>query len=135
MSSAARGVVCSAHSLHIQRVARQSATATAFALWLEQVLVNAPDVGSSYDGCPGGVLKKVWHAALQGSDGAEGQGFSPLGGGATGDEATKKRAQMQGGPACFGILLHKESHARWLPHEMKLMVVCRSAYPYAERPC
>lgn len=109
-----------------QRVTRQSTTATAFATWLNEVATNAPEAGQSYDGCPGGVLKTVWHAALQGLDGATGDGFNPLAGSAVGDEKSIKRPQMTGGPACFGILTTKKEYATWLPHKLKLMVVSPS---------
>lgn len=106
-----------------QRVTRQSTTATALAIWLNEVATNAPEVGQSYDGCPGGVLKKVWHAALQGLDGVTGDGFNPLAGSAVGDEKHIKKPQMNGGPACFGILTTKKEYATWLPHKLNLMVV------------
>lgn len=109
--------------LALQRVTRQSTTATALATWLNEIANNAPDAGQSYDGCPGGVLKTVWHAALQGLDGATGDGFNPLAGSAVGDEKTIKKPQMHGGPACFGILTTKKEYATWLPHKLKLMVV------------
>lgn len=107
----------------IQRVARQSATATALATWLNEIATNASEAGQSYDGCPGGVLKTVWHAALQGLDGVTGDGFNPLAGSAVGNEKTVKKPQMTGGPACFGILTTKKEYATWLPHKLKLMVV------------
>lgn len=81
------------------------------------------NVGESYDGCPGGVIKKVWHAALQGLDGATGDGFNPLGGSATGDQAHVQKAQMTGGPACFAFLTSEKEQAKWLPNYMNLMVV------------
>ena len=102
---------------------RQSSTGTALAIWLNQVATNAPNAGESYDGCPGGVIKKVWHAALQGLDGTTGDGFNPLGGSATGDQAHVQKAQMMGGPACFAFLTSKKEQAKWLPNYMNLMVV------------
>ncbi|KAK9899917.1 PLP-dependent transferase [Cystobasidium minutum MCA 4210] len=108
------------------RVTRQSATATAFATWLNEVATNAPDAGQSYDGCPGGILKTVWHAALQGLDGVTGDGFNPLAGSAVGDEKHIKKPQMTGGPACFGILTTKKEYATWLPHKLNLMVPATS---------
>lgn len=102
---------------------RQSTTATALATWLHQVATNAPEEGQSYDGCPGGILKHVWHAALQGLDGATGEGFNPLAGSAVGAEKSIKKPQMTGGPACFSILLQKKEQAAWLPHKLRLMVV------------
>lgn len=68
-------------------------------------------------------MKTVWHAALQGLDGATGDGFNPLAGSAVGDDKTIKKAQMNGGPACFGILTTQKEYATWLPHKLKLMVV------------
>merc|ERR1712093_93460 len=108
------------------RVMRQSTTATALAVWLNQVATNASDAGSSYDGCPGGVLKSVTHAVLQGTDGAGGGRFNPLGGSAVGADATARRPQMTSGPACFSIVLTKKNYAAHLPHEMKLMVPATS---------
>lgn len=105
------------------RVQRQSATATALAVWLNQVATEAPNLGDTFDKCPGGVLKRVWHAALQGMDGTTGDGFNPLGGSATGDASHQKKPQMSGGPACFSILTSEHRQAKYLPHLLKLMVV------------
>lgn len=102
---------------------RQSATATALAVWLNQVATNAPDLGSSYDGCLGGVLKAVTHAVFQGTDGAGGGRFNPLGGSPVGSDEKAKAPQMTSGPACFSIVMTKQEYAAHLPHEMKLMVV------------
>lgn len=98
----------------VQRVPRQAETATAFAKWLNEVAKNAPNQRSSHDGCPGGFIKRVWHASLQ----AEETGFDPLS--PSGDG---KKAQMTIGSACFSILTVEEDHAKWLPHTLKLMVV------------
>ena len=105
------------------RVQRQSSTATALAVWLNQVATEAPNLGDTFDKCAGGVLKKVWHPVLQGMDGTTGDGFNPLGGSATGDAGHQKKPQMTGGPACFSILTSEHRQAKYLPHLLKLMVV------------
>ncbi|CAD6575661.1 MAG: hypothetical protein CYPHOPRED_005760 [Cyphobasidiales sp. Tagirdzhanova-0007] len=99
------------------RVPRQSSTATALALWLNTIATQAAKAHTSQDGCPGGVLKRVWHAALQGEE----NGFYPLA-----CETSGKKAQMSGGPACFSILTSKKEYADWLPHMMNLMVPATS---------
>lgn len=95
----------------MQRVKRQSETATALVQWFNEVCKNAAMKGTEHDGCISGVLKEVRHASLQ----SKGKGsFDPLSG---------EKPQMKGGPACFSILLHTAEIAKWLPHCMKLMLV------------
>jgi cystathionine gamma-synthase len=77
----------SLRTVHL-RVARQSENATILAQWLEQV-AKTPK-GQTFDGVPGGVVVKVWHASLQGKDA---RGWEP-------------RQQMEGGwNATFSILV------------------------------
>jgi cystathionine beta-lyase/cystathionine gamma-synthase len=59
----------SLRTLHL-RVPRQSATATALAKWL----AAATGAGKPVDGIPAGVITKVWHSSLQGTDK---RGFNP----------------------------------------------------------
>ena len=61
----------SLRTLHL-RVPRQSESATILAGWLNQV-AQTPE-GQSFDGVPGGMIKKVWHSSLQGIDS---RGFDP----------------------------------------------------------
>ncbi|GAA6036874.1 hypothetical protein JCM8097_006326 [Rhodosporidiobolus ruineniae] len=91
------------------RVTRQAETATKLAQWLSSLTRASP--GSEVDG-PAGVVEVVWHAALQ-------------------DEKTKKELygegkQLEKGPACFGLLLSKETYARELPHQLKYFVPATS---------
>ncbi|GAA5831891.1 hypothetical protein JCM11251_003922 [Rhodosporidiobolus azoricus] len=89
------------------RVTRQADTATALAQWLASLTRATP--GSDVDG-PAGVVEKVWHTSLQ--DGAPGL----LGEG----------KQIEKGPACFGLLLKKESYATQLPHQLNYFVPATS---------
>jgi cystathionine gamma-synthase len=68
----------SLRTLHL-RVPRQSATATLLAQWLSSIAKT--EQGRCFDGVPGGILDKVTHSCLQGTDF---RGFNP-------------RDQMQGG--------------------------------------
>ena len=95
----------------VQRVRRQSETATALVQWFSEVCKNAATKSTEHDGCIGGVLKEVRHASLQGIGK---DSFDPL---------SVEKPQMKGGPACFSILLHTAEMAKWLPHCMKLMLV------------
>jgi cystathionine beta-lyase/cystathionine gamma-synthase len=58
-------------TLHL-RIPRQSATATALARWL-QLISKAPN-GQAIEGIPSGLLTRVWHSSLQGTDA---RGFNP----------------------------------------------------------
>lgn len=76
----------SLRTMHL-RVPRQSASATELAQWLDKAIV--PE-GQEFDGIPGGVITKVWHSSLQGTDS---RGFNPAN-------------QMEGGyNATFSILV------------------------------
>jgi len=75
----------SLRTLHL-RVPRQSATATHLAQWLDSIAKTKR--GQCFDGVPGGILARVTHSSLQGTDH---RGFNP-------------RDQMQGGwNATFSI--------------------------------
>ena len=70
------------------RIPRQSASGTEIAQWLHNATL-VPQ-GQEFDGIPGGVITKVWHSSLQGTDS---RGFNP-------------RTQMEGGyNATFSILV------------------------------
>lgn len=68
----------SLRTLHL-RIPRQSATATHLAHWLNSIAKT--ERGQSFDGVPGGILARVTHSSLQGTDY---RGFNP-------------QDQMQGG--------------------------------------
>ncbi|KAE9410372.1 PLP-dependent transferase [Gymnopus androsaceus JB14] len=91
------------------RVLRQSATATALVQWLKSV-ESSPE-NSSFDGIPGGLLKKVLHSSLQVVDS---RGFDPS-------------KQMEGGwGATFSILLSTPEYAKALPFLTKYFVPATS---------
>ncbi|KAJ7904420.1 Cys/Met metabolism PLP-dependent enzyme-domain-containing protein [Mycena olivaceomarginata] len=84
------------------RLPRQSETATALVQWLQKIALTP--AGQSFEGIPGGVLTKVFHSSLQGTDA---RGFDP-------------RTQMTGGwNATFSIQLSKPQYAVWFPHSLK----------------
>ncbi|KAF9075940.1 Cys/Met metabolism PLP-dependent enzyme-domain-containing protein [Rhodocollybia butyracea] len=88
------------------RVLKQSATATKLVQWLNNV-ASATATGSSFDGVPAGVLKKVCHSSLQGTDS---RGFNPS-------------QQMEGGwNATFSILLSTPEYAKELPYLAKYFI-------------
>ncbi|KAF5369993.1 hypothetical protein D9758_001144 [Tetrapyrgos nigripes] len=98
----------SLRTLHL-RVARQSETATGLAKWLNEI-VSTPK-GRSFDGVPGGLLSRVWHSSLQGTDK---RGFNPS-------------KQMEGGwNAAFSFLMANADHARRLPHLTKYFIAATS---------
>jgi hypothetical protein len=75
----------SLRTLHL-RVPRQSTTATLLAEWLHSIA--KAQRGEQFDGAPGGILARVTHSSLQGTDH---RGFNP-------------QDQMQGGwNATFAI--------------------------------
>lgn len=77
----------SLRTMHL-RVPRQSASGTEIAQWLHKATL-VPE-GQESDGIPGGVVTKVWHSSLQGTDK---RGFNPA-------------SQMEGGyNATFSILV------------------------------
>ncbi|KAE9410373.1 cystathionine gamma-synthase [Gymnopus androsaceus JB14] len=87
----------SLRTLHL-RILRQSATATALVQWLKSV-ESSPE-NSSFDGIPGGILKKVFHSSLQE---VNSRGFDPS-------------KQMEGGwSATFSILMSTPEYAKALP--------------------
>jgi cystathionine beta-lyase/cystathionine gamma-synthase len=45
------------------RITNQSSNATELAQWLNQIALTPK--GKSFDGVPGGIIKKVWHGSLQ----------------------------------------------------------------------
>ena len=61
----------SLRTLHL-RIPRQSASATVLAQWLNSV--SETPSGESHSGIPGGIIAKVWHSSLQGTDA---RGFDP----------------------------------------------------------
>ena len=112
----------SLRTMHL-RIPRQSASATEVAQWLDKAVV--PE-GQEFDGIPGGMITKVWHSSLQGTDS---KGFNPA-------------SQMEGGyNATFSILvrplliqtirvctdlscqLSKVEYADALPHTLEYFVV------------
>lgn len=81
----------SLRTLHL-RVPRQSATATVLAKWLHAASEDAvgEQTKGEVDGIPIGIISKVWHSSLQGTDK---RGFEPS-------------RQMEGGwNATFSILV------------------------------
>ncbi|GLB33706.1 putative cystathionine gamma-synthase [Lyophyllum shimeji] len=98
----------SLRTLHL-RVPKQSETAATLAQWLNAI-ASTPK-GQSYDGVPGGIITKVWHSSLQGTDA---RGFNP-------------RKQMEGGwNATFAILVENGEYATYLPHMLKYFVPATS---------
>jgi len=81
----------SLRTMHL-RIPRQSASGTEIAQWLSRAII--PE-GQEYDGIPGGVITKVFHSSLQGTDA---RGFNPS-------------VQMEGGfNACFSILVRRRAY-------------------------
>lgn len=77
----------SLRTMHL-RVPRQSASGTEIAQWLHKATIVPED--QEFDGIPGGVITKVWHSSLQGTDE---RSFNP-------------GSQMEGGyNATFSILV------------------------------
>lgn len=58
-------------TLHL-RIPRQSETATALVKWLASV--SKTSMGESFEGIPGGLITRVRHSSLQGTDA---RGFNP----------------------------------------------------------
>ncbi|KAJ7507701.1 Cys/Met metabolism PLP-dependent enzyme-domain-containing protein [Mycena galericulata] len=84
------------------RLPRQSETASALVEWLHKLALTP--AGKSFEGIPGGILSRVWHSSLQGTDA---RGFNPS-------------TQMTGGwNATFSIQLAKPEYAAWFPHSLK----------------
>ncbi|PCH41264.1 cystathionine gamma-synthase [Wolfiporia cocos MD-104 SS10] len=95
----------SLRTLHL-RVPRQSETAAGLAEWLSHAAG-----GKEWDGIPAGVINKVWHSSLQGTDS---RGFNP-------------RYQLEGGwNPTFSILLSDTEYARLLPHSLQYFVPATS---------
>ncbi|KAL0579012.1 hypothetical protein V5O48_003007 [Marasmius crinis-equi] len=95
----------SLRTLHL-RIPRQSENATALAKWL-QAIVEETASGQPYDGVPPGVLKQVYHSALQQTDA---HGFHP-------------KIQMEGGyNALFAITLTDVKKARHLPQHTQVII-------------
>ncbi|KAF8559646.1 cystathionine gamma-synthase [Imleria badia] len=98
----------SLRTMHL-RVPRQSASGTEIAQWLYKATLIPQD--QEFDGIPGGVVTKVWHSSLQGTDK---RGFNP-------------RSQMEGGyNATFSILLARVPQADTLPHSFEYFVPATS---------
>ncbi|KAI6028472.1 cystathionine gamma-synthase [Pisolithus orientalis] len=97
----------SLRTMHL-RIPRQSASATELAQWLSKAVI--PE-GQEFDGIPGGVLTKVWHSSLQGTDE---RGFNPA-------------SQMEGGyNATFSVLLSKKEYAEALPFKLEYFIPATS---------
>ncbi|KAH7889549.1 cystathionine gamma-synthase [Phlebopus sp. FC_14] len=97
----------SLRTMHL-RIPRQSANATEVAQWLSKTVV--PE-GQEFDGVPGGLVTKVWHSSLQGTDT---RGFNPA-------------TQMEGGyGATFSFLLSKLAYAEALPFSLEFFVPATS---------
>ncbi|KAJ3573873.1 hypothetical protein NP233_g2152 [Leucocoprinus birnbaumii] len=95
-------------TLHL-RVPRQSETATALAKWLDSVRDTPKD--QTFEEIAGGLIRKVHHSSLQGTDA---RGFNP-------------QNQMLGGfNATFGIELATVDLASRLPHFLELFVPATS---------
>ncbi|CCM04169.1 uncharacterized protein FIBRA_06331 [Fibroporia radiculosa] len=95
----------SLRTLHL-RVPRQSESAEGLARWL-----SLAAGGKAYDGIPAGVIDKVWHSSLQGTDG---RGFNP-------------EVQLEGGwNPTFSIFLTDPEYARLLPHSLKYFIPATS---------
>ncbi|KIY73656.1 cystathionine gamma-synthase [Cylindrobasidium torrendii FP15055 ss-10] len=91
------------------RVARQSKTATALVQWLAKIA--ATPAGQTFDGVPGGVLTKVWHASVQGKDE---RGFDPA-------------SQLEGGwNATFSVRFATVEQAITFPHQTKNFIAATS---------
>lgn len=85
----------SLRTMHL-RVPRQSASGTEVAQWLYKATLIPQ--GQEFDGIPGGVVTKVWHSSIQGTDE---RGFNPA-------------SQMEGGyNATFSILVRNKNHILW----------------------
>ncbi|KAH7921073.1 cystathionine gamma-synthase [Leucogyrophana mollusca] len=98
----------SLRTMHL-RIPRQSASGTELAQWLSRA-VDVP-AGQEYDGIPGGMITKVRHSSLQGTDG---RGFNPA-------------TQMEGGyNATFAIVVSKAEYAAMLPHSLDFFVPATS---------
>ncbi|CCM04816.1 uncharacterized protein FIBRA_07009 [Fibroporia radiculosa] len=95
----------SLRTLHL-RVPRQSESAEGLARWL-----SLAEGGKAHDGIPAGVIDKVWHSSLQGTDD---RGFNP-------------KVQMEGGwNPTFSIFLIDSEYARLLPHSLKYFIPATS---------
>ncbi|KAI0722875.1 cystathionine gamma-synthase [Earliella scabrosa] len=95
----------SLRTLHL-RVPRQSENAVGLAQWLAKAAG-----GKSYDGIPAGVIEKVWHSSLQGTDA---RGFDP-------------KTQLEGGwNPTFAIFMTDEHYASRLPHALKYFIPATS---------
>ncbi|KAF8447887.1 Cys/Met metabolism PLP-dependent enzyme-domain-containing protein [Boletus edulis BED1] len=98
----------SLRTLHL-RIPRQSASGTEIAQWFHKATLVPQD--QEFDGIPGGVVTKVWHSSLQGTDK---RGFDPA-------------SQMEGGyNATFSILLARVAQAAALPHSLEYFVPATS---------
>jgi len=98
----------SLRTLHL-RIPCQSANATVLAQWLNKI-ASTPK-GQSFEGVPGGVIKKVWHSSLQTEDAS---GWSP-------------NQQMEGGHSpTFAILLESPEVASTLPLSLKIFTAATS---------
>jgi cystathionine beta-lyase/cystathionine gamma-synthase len=91
------------------RLPRQSETATALVQWLQKIALTP--AGQSFEGIPGGVLTKVFHSSLQGTDA---RGFDP-------------RTQMTGGwNATFSIQVCFILYPFTTRHKLICLFSCRS---------
>ncbi|KAF9227840.1 cystathionine gamma-synthase [Gyrodon lividus] len=98
----------SLRTMHL-RVPRQSQSATEIAQWMNNA-GNVPE-GQEFDGIPGGVITKVWHSSLQGTDD---RGFNPA-------------SQMEGGyNATFSLLFARREQAEVFPHSLEYFVPATS---------
>ncbi|KAF9233598.1 Cys/Met metabolism PLP-dependent enzyme-domain-containing protein [Melanogaster broomeanus] len=98
----------SLRTMHL-RVPRQSQSATEIAQWMSRS-VDLPE-GQEFDGIPGGVITRVWHSSLQGTDE---RGFNPA-------------SQMEGGyNATFSCLFARREQAEAFPHSLEYFVPATS---------
>ncbi|KAF8844886.1 cystathionine gamma-synthase [Paxillus ammoniavirescens] len=98
----------SLRTMHL-RVPRQSQSATEIAQWMSKAVI-VPE-GQESDGIPGGVITKVWHSSLQGTDD---RGFNPA-------------SQMEGGyNATFSFLFARREQAEVFSHSLEYFVPATS---------
>ncbi|KAG8824724.1 hypothetical protein FRC19_001191 [Serendipita sp. 401] len=84
------------------RISKQSKNATQLATWLDQI--SKTPRGKTFDGTPGGTIRRVWHGSLQSK-----KKFDPT-------------VQHEGGfSATFGILMENAFYAQRLPESFKLI--------------
>jgi len=98
----------SLRTMHL-RIPRQSASGTEIAQWIHKATLVPED--QEFDGIPGGVITKVWHSSLQGTD----------------ERGFDAGSQMEGGyNATFSFLIARRPQAEALPHSLEYFVPATS---------